>query len=220
MEIAHSCGDGFCAGLTIAATFSAKPRSKNHYHARDADARRQELDMTPNLSEEQVIMVAGLVANYIEQQRAIYRPRAFAVPAEAQAALSTYFSAPVLQNVGVLVLQPPERVANPDFYPVLVALGFSNLPDQSAMNAITYNDTVVVHGVITQGLMFHELVHVEQYVRFGVATFSDLYVRGFLAGGGYAGIPLEQQAYALQARFEANPYSPFSVAAEVANFPA
>ncbi len=116
------------------------------------------------------------------------------------------------------MLQPPERVANSDFYPMLAALGFSNLPNQSLMNAITFNDTIVAHGSITQGTLFHELVHVEQYARFGVAKFSDLYVRGFLSGGGYAGIPLEQQAYALQARFEVNPAATFSVAAEVATF--
>jgi hypothetical protein len=35
------------------------------------------------------------------------------------------------------------------------------------------------------GLLFHELVHVEQYRQLGIPRFAELYVRGFLSGGGY-----------------------------------
>jgi hypothetical protein len=80
-----------------------------------------------------------------------------------------------------LVVLDGERVANPEFYPMLRSLGFENLPDQSAMAAITLSDTVVAHGPFTNGLLFHELVHVEQYRQLGVNDFSSLYVRGFLS---------------------------------------
>jgi hypothetical protein len=40
-------------------------------------------------------------------------------------------------------------------------------------------------------------------------------VRGFLSGGSYEAIPLERNAYALEARFAAAPAKPFSVAHEV-----
>lgn len=53
-------------------------------------------------------------------------------------------------------------------------------------------------------------IHVEQYHQLGVITFSDLYVRGFLNGGGYEGIPLERNAYLLGARYAQNPAGSFS----------
>lgn len=111
-----------------------------------------------------------------------------------------------------------ERVANPDFYPMLRSWGFDNLPDFAAMGAITFSDVIVAREPLTPGLLFHELVHVEQYRQLGVANFSALYVRGFLAGGGYDGTPLERQAYQLGAKFEANPATPFSVADDVSEW--
>jgi hypothetical protein len=53
-------------------------------------------------------------------------------------------------------------------------------------------------------------VHVVQYRHLGVSSFADLYVRGFLNGGSYEEIPLEKQAYELEARF-ANNGEAFSV---------
>jgi hypothetical protein len=120
----------------------------------------------------------------------------------------------VLDNVRVLVLEG-ERVPNPDFYPMLRGLGFNNLPDQSAMGAITFCDVVVSHERFTAGLLFHELVHVEQYRQLGIPRFSDLYVRGFLNGGSYDAIPLEVNAYTLGGRFESDPQRLFSVDDEV-----
>jgi hypothetical protein len=114
----------------------------------------------------------------------------------------------------VLVLQG-ERVANPDFYPMLRSLGFNNLPDQSEMVAITFSDVVVSHEPFSSGLLFHELVHVEQYRQLGIPRFSELYVRGFLNGGSYEAIPLEVHAYTLGGRFEQNTARQFSVEDEV-----
>lgn len=82
---------------------------------------------------------------------------------------------------------------------MLKSLGFNNLPDQSTMEAITFSDVVVSHGPFTNALLFHELVHVEQYHQLGIQQFSDLYVRGFLTGSCYEAIPLEVNAYTLDA---------------------
>jgi hypothetical protein len=114
----------------------------------------------------------------------------------------------------VLVLQG-ERVANPDFYPMLRSLGFNNLPDESGMGAITFSEVVVSHEPFSSGLLFHELVHVEQYRQLGIPRFSELYVRGFLNGGSYEAIPLEVYAYTLGGRFEQNTARQFSVEDEV-----
>jgi hypothetical protein len=124
------------------------------------------------------------------------------------------FSPQLLEGVRLLVLQG-EQVANPEFYQMLRTLGFRNLPDQAKMAAITFSDVVVSHEPFSDGLLFHELVHVEQYRQLGIPRFSELYVRGFLNGGSYEAIPLEVNAYTLEGRFESDPHRAFSVEDEV-----
>jgi hypothetical protein len=72
--------------------------------------------------------------------------------------MNGFFSKQLLDNTRLVVLQG-QRVANPDFYPMLRNLGFNNLPDQSIMGAITFSDVVVSHDAFSDGLLFHELVH-------------------------------------------------------------
>jgi hypothetical protein len=168
----------------------------------------------PYLTAEQVARVSELVAHYITTQRTKYAPRAVPLSVQQRAEMGGFFSPELLNDVRLVVLDG-ERVANPEFYPMLRSLGFENLPDQSAMAAITLSDTVVAHGPFTNGLLFHELVHVEQYRQLGVNDFSSLYVRGFLSGGGYDGIPLERNAYMLGARYEKDPARRSAVTDEV-----
>jgi hypothetical protein len=79
---------------------------------------------------------------------------------------------------------------------------------------LTFCDVMVSHQPFTDGLLFHELVHVEQYGQLGITRFAELYVRGFLSGGGYDGLPLEINAYGLGGRLEKNAEARFSVADE------
>ena len=169
---------------------------------------------TPRLTPDQISQVTGLVAQYISTQREKFAPRAMPLSAQQRAAMNGFFTPQLLESARLLVLQG-ERVANPDFYPMLRSLGFNNLPDQSAMAAITFSDVVVSHEAFSNGLLFHELVHVEQYRQLGIPRFSDLYVRGFLNGGSYEAIPLEVNAYTLGGRFESDPQRLFSVDDEV-----
>ena len=124
------------------------------------------------------------------------------------------FFLPQVLDTRLLVLTE-SRVENPPFYVPLRRMGFSNLPNFSTMAAVTFCDVVVSHQPFTDGLLFHELVHVEQYRQLGIPRFAELYVRGFLGGGGYDGIPLEINAYELGGRFEKKPQTRFSVADEV-----
>jgi hypothetical protein len=96
-------------------------------------------------------------------------------------------------------------------------MGFEpgSLPDFTKMAAITFIDTVVFHEPIENRLLFHELVHVAQYEKLGLAEFAAKYVNGFLTGGSYETIPLEQNAYELDARFAEVPGSAFSVQDEI-----
>jgi hypothetical protein len=169
---------------------------------------------TQSLSAEQIRQVSESVAQYISARRSHFFTRAGHLTAAQQAAMAGFFSAKVLETTRILVLEK-ERIANPDFYVMLRGLGFSNLPDFARMSAVTFQNVVVSHEPFSDGLLFHEFVHVEQYRQLGVPRFAELYVRGFLAGGGYDGIPLEINAYALGGRFESARNSVFSVESEV-----
>jgi len=94
---------------------------------------------------------------------------------------------------------------------MLHGLGFRNLPDFQTMAAITFNDIIVSHEPLDARILFHELVHVEQYRQLGIERFAELYVSGFLSGGGYEAIPLEVNAYGLEGIFLKSPHRPHSV---------
>jgi hypothetical protein len=171
----------------------------------------------PILSPVEIDRVSKLVAQYILTQQETYLPRAIPLSASERAAMASFHSPALLDSIRLIILTD-ERVENPDFYPLLRAAGFDNLPNPSEMAAITFSNCVVSHIPFTNPLLFHELVHVEQYRQLGVPRFAELYLRGFLFGGGYFQIPLEQNAYALGDRYEKNPLRCFSVAEEVAQW--
>ncbi len=83
---------------------------------------------------------------------------------------------------------------------------------------MTFKDVIISNERCSEGVLFHELVHAEQYRQLGVGRFAELYVRGFLSGGGYDGIPLEVNAYSLGARFEDGREADLSVEAEVSSW--
>lgn len=170
----------------------------------------------PKLVDAQIAQMIERVAQYIQEQRQTYRSRAVPLDANQRLALQPFFPGSALVSTRVVVLTG-ERVSNPPFYPELQRIGFEpgSLPDFSLMTAITFVDTVVSHEPFTDSLLFHELVHVVQYEKLGLGEFASKYVRGFLSSGSYEGIPLERNAYELDARFAAAPAKTFSVASEV-----
>ena len=172
---------------------------------------------TPQLSPEQIDQVSQSVAEYIASQRDRFLSRAAKLSDAQKAAIAGFFRADLLETTQTVVLEK-ERIGNPDFYAMLQGMGFTNLPDFAHMAAVTFRDVVVSPEPFSNGLLFHEFVHVEQYRQLGVPRFAGLYVRGFLTGAGYDGIPLEINAYDLGSRFEAHPDRGFSVEAEVASW--
>jgi len=170
----------------------------------------------PRLSEEQTAWIIQQVAKYIEQQREAYKRKAAPLDSHQKSAMRPFFPASLLDSARVLVLGG-ERVSNPPFYPELQRMGFdpAALPNFAFMAAITFVDTVVSHEAFTHRLLFHELVHVVQHEKLGLQGFASKYVRGFLSGGSYEAIPLEINAYDLDARFVAAPTKAFSVRDEV-----
>jgi hypothetical protein len=168
----------------------------------------------PELTPGQIAQISGFVAQYITAQREKFLPLTQPLGSYHRAAIKGFFLPKLLDSVRVLVLGGV-RVENPHFYPMLAQMGFTNVPDFAAMAAITFSEVIVSRQEVTLGLLFHELVHVEQYRQLGIPRFADLYVRGFLTGGGYSGIPLEINANTLGARYEQTPNVRFSVEDEV-----
>jgi hypothetical protein len=170
----------------------------------------------PKLSDAQIAWVVQQVAAYLGEQRDAYISRAVPLDSNQKGALQRFFPVSILDSARVVVLSR-ERVGNPPFYPDLIRMGFAGniLPDFASMNAITFIDIVVSHEPFTSRVLFHELVHIVQYRKLGLAEFAAKYVRGFMSGGSYEAIPLEMNAYELDARFAAAPERPFSAEAEV-----
>lgn len=84
--------------------------------------------------------------------------------------------------------------------------------DISSASGMAFGDAVVINGAATgrgekvrrDAILFHELVHCAQYRELGVYRFLRRYLVGWAESGfDYFAIPLEQQAYELQERFEA-----------------
>ena len=173
----------------------------------------------PRLTHEQIAQVSGLLAQYIRSQQVRHAARAMPLSREQKGAMAGFFLPQLIDDTRLLVLRG-ERVANPEFYPMLRDLGFDNLPDQSTMAAITFSDQVVSHVHFSNALLFHELVHVEQYRQLGIPRFGELYVSGFLNSGSYEAIPLEVNAYSLEDRFRRDPRQMFSVEDEVGRWAA
>jgi hypothetical protein len=170
----------------------------------------------PSLTDSQIAWVIQQVAAYIERQRQTYRSRAASLSQNQKSVMHPFFPASTLDSARVVVLAG-NRVGNPPFYGEIFKMGFEagSLPDFGDMAAVTYVDTVVSHETFTDRLLFHELVHVVQYEKLGVAEFAAKYVKGFLSGGSYEAIPLEMNAYELDTRFATERTKTFSVAAEV-----
>jgi hypothetical protein len=167
----------------------------------------------PILNAGEVQGIVQQVAEYIGAQRSAYRPAAEPLSPTQRAKVSPFFPQSALDLTRLLAGQ----FANPPFYAELVNMGFqpSLLPNFANMAAITYVDTVVSRVPFADRLLFHELVHVVQYQKLGLASFAAKYVMGFLTGGSYETIPLERNAYELEDRFVAAPTQSFSVANEV-----
>src|ERR1017187_1146235 len=111
------------------------------------------------LTLQKIVQISGFVSQYITAQRDKFLGRCVPLTREQRVAMEGLFSQHLLDSVRVINLDG-FRVENPSFYPMLVEIGFANLPDFGQMAAITFSDVVVSHVPFTNGLLFHELVHV------------------------------------------------------------
>jgi len=167
--------------------------------------------MANNRHEKQLSELSKLVAEYIGDQRAEFREKGRPISSKDTGRLSRFFPADVLENVRII----GGRIAEPSFYSQLPKMGIDNAPPFSDMAGITFEDVIIHAAPLSRSLLFHELVHAVQYKHLRRKRFAELYVSGFFRGGSYEEIPLEKQAYELEARYAENPTVPFSVEDDV-----
>ena len=145
-------------------------------------------------------MILRAARAWVRSRRDRYHPRGLPIAELDVAWLSAWFDPRLLARVRVC----RARLPVPHFA------------------GITYGDTILIDpGAAGSGhpwrrLLFHELVHVVQYEVLGLDRFVNRYLREWAAAGfHYRAIALEQDAYAIEAMFTAEPGRPFPVREEV-----
>lgn len=158
-------------------------------------------------------------SEWVAAQRDRYRPLGRPFLPHEIAVLNGFYDEGTLTSVRIHVVS---QIENPSFYSVIPQNVRDGLIDFTAMAGITFDNTIVVASAVSDAqvvdlrLLFHELVHVVQYRLLGVDGFIGEYVSGWAQNGfQYMGIPLEREAYALDARFSAEPSASFSVEVEI-----
>lgn len=157
---------------------------------------------------------------WVRSRRNVYRKAAVPLSPRERAALGPFFNAETLADARVARV---ERFQRWPMESALARVGFRGLLDSQSIAGIALVDTVVLvvpaaraRRLAPISLLFHELVHLEQYRVFGVRGFIRRYIGSWLESGrSYADIGFEEQAYRLTERFEAEPSRPFSVAAAI-----
>jgi hypothetical protein len=149
--------------------------------------------------------VSPLVAAWIGSRRRRYRRVGRPLSERERAALARHFSREFLDSIRVAQL---DRIENPRVVRLAAALGLHPAMDLSTVRGMAFGDMVVLaHGCHGDGrcsVLFHELVHAAQYRALGMRGFLAAYVRSWLdTGRVYLNIELEEEAYALQERFNA-----------------
>jgi hypothetical protein len=151
--------------------------------------------------------------NWIIDQRDAYWAKGLPLDSSTRNAIEAFFHNDLLNKVRICKVP---QIENPPFYKELEAQGISLL-NFSDKDGVTFIDTIlIVPSKMTPSLVFHECVHVAQYLFLGVDIFTHEYITGWENNKpDYYKIPLEAQAYQLEEQFDSNQQTAFSVEKEV-----
>jgi hypothetical protein len=155
---------------------------------------------------------------WILQQRSLYQKDSSSIhPADIER-LNSYYTEQILRSVRIAYT---DIIENPPFFDKLTESGITQLINFNDTAGITFNDCIVISRKFEHtpaeftSLLFHELVHVVQYQILGIERFISEYINGWINNGfSYYKIPLEEQAFLLQSRFDRD-HTSFSVLQEV-----
>jgi hypothetical protein len=164
--------------------------------------------------EARVAKMIAEVAAYLRKERALYLPASNSLTPAWRATLKPYFSNTLLDSVKTVTLDGA-RIPPPPFYAEAVAISAGRFPDFVHLASVTYIDVIVFNEKIVPRPLFHGLVHSEQMAYLKLDEYVGYYLRGFLETRSWINIPLEAQAFQLEARFSMTPPEVFSVEEEI-----
>lgn len=164
--------------------------------------------------ESRVAAMIAEIITYFREERALYLPASNSLSPAIKATLQPYFPKTLLDTVKTVSLEGA-RIPPPPFYAEAAAISGGRFPDFVHLASVTYLDVIVFNDPITPRPLFHGLVHAQQMAALTLDTYVSFYLRGFLNTRSWTNIPLEAQAFQLEARYSMTPPEVFSVEAEV-----
>ncbi|HSZ63357.1 MAG TPA: hypothetical protein VK828_16275 [Terriglobales bacterium] len=165
---------------------------------------------TSFIPEEKVVAAIDSMREYLQERRKEYRPQGLPLSPNQYTKMKSFFSPALLAEVRVIELRG-RHINNPPFYAEARALGLTNLPEVAHMASLTFDDTVIFPREINDRRLFHALVHAAQFEILGFEGYAESFVRGFLRVRSHISVPLEMQAFNLEAKFAEKPHEAFSV---------
>jgi hypothetical protein len=164
--------------------------------------------------EPRVAKMIAEIAAYLRRERALYFPASNSLSPAVKATLQSYFPRTLLDTVKTVTLEGA-RIPPPPFYVEAAAISGGRFPDFVHLASVTYVDVIVFNDPIIPRPLFHGLVHAQQMAALTLDTYVSFYLRGFLKTRSWINIPLEAQAFQLEARFSMTPPEVFSVEEEI-----
>ena len=155
------------------------------------------------------------VSAYMRQERDMYLRHGEPLTIHLKKAIHGFFPQELLGRLKTITLTDGARIPPPPFYAEAKELSAGRFPDFVHMKSITYIDVIVFHDEINVRGLFHGVVHATQMAVLGFDRYMELYVRGFVKNLSWLQIPLEDQAYKLDARYAENPADIFPVEDEI-----
>lgn len=164
----------------------------------------------PQLPEARVAEMIAKVVEYFRQERALYQRASEPFAPVWKFSLQEYFTKSLLDTISTVTLEGA-RIPPPPFYSEALAMSGGRFPDFVHLASVTYIDIIVFNEAIARRTLFHGLVHAQQMAALGLENYVSFYLRGFLKTRSWTSIPLEAQAFQLEARFAMTPPEVFSV---------
>ena len=171
------------------------------------------MDSSP-LPEARAAEMTAKIVEYFRQERGLYQRASEPLAPAWKSRMQDHFSKALLDTVKTITLNGA-RIPPPPFYSEAVAMSGGRFPDFVHLASVTYIDIIVFNDAIAPRTLFHGLVHAQQMASLGLENYAGLYLRGFLKTRSWINIPLEAQAFQLEARFSMTPPEVFSVEEEI-----
>jgi hypothetical protein len=171
--------------------------------------------MNPEFTERRIAEMVSEVSAYMRQERDMYLRHSDPLTTDLKETIRGFFPQELLQRLKTITLEGGTRIPPPPFYLEAKKMSGGRFPDFVHLRSITYIDVIVFHDEIDVRALFHGVVHATQMAVLGFDRYMELYVRAFVKNLSWLAIPLEDQAYRLDARFAETPEQVFSVEDEI-----